>query len=107
MSIASVLPQDAERIKAEGNALFGKGDYANAIDKYTTAISIVPDNAILYANRSACYMALKRYGDARTDAKKATELDPSYSKGWGRLGAAFEVTTNDSTLSPRPVIARV
>lgn len=84
------LPQEAETLKAEGNALYTQGDHNNAIKKYTAAINIASDNAILFANRAACRLALKQYEQARKDAQKATELDPNYAKGWGRLGAAFE-----------------
>jgi len=57
----SALPQEIEMIKAEGNALFGKGEYSKAIEKYDAAIEKVTDNAILFANRAACYIGLRKY----------------------------------------------
>ena len=50
-----------ERLKAEGNALHSKGDYAKARSKYTEAIALDGENAVLYANRAAAYIALKQY----------------------------------------------
>ncbi|KAH9897927.1 TPR-like protein [Cubamyces lactineus] len=77
-----------ERLKAEGNALHSKGDYAKARSKYTEAIALDGENAVLYANRAAAYIALKQYLDAGSDAQRAVELDPNYSKAWARLAKA-------------------
>ncbi|KAI0375480.1 TPR-like protein [Pilatotrama ljubarskyi] len=83
-----------EQLKAEGNALHVKGDYAAARSKYTDAIKLELDgeNAVLYANRAATYIALKQYLDAGRDAQKAVEIDPDYGKAWARLAkATFEL----------------
>ncbi|KAH9945609.1 hypothetical protein B0H21DRAFT_694091 [Amylocystis lapponica] len=81
-------PAAAAQLKAEGNALFAKHDYPAAIDKYSKAIDVDSDNAVLYANRAACHLGLKQYLDAVSDAQKATALDPKYAKGWARLASA-------------------
>lgn len=44
----------AEQLKAEGNALFLQNDFVSAYQKYTEAISYDSKNAILYCNRAAC-----------------------------------------------------
>jgi Tfp pilus assembly protein PilF len=41
-------------------AFFAKKDYINAASKYSDAIAEEPNNAILYANRAACYSAMQR-----------------------------------------------
>ncbi|TDL17490.1 hypothetical protein BD410DRAFT_754403 [Rickenella mellea] len=53
-------------------------------------MSLDDTNPVLYANRAACSLQLKKFLDAASDAKKATELDPCYPKGWGRLAAAYQ-----------------
>ncbi|TCD61455.1 hypothetical protein EIP91_008412 [Steccherinum ochraceum] len=78
----------ADALKEEGNALFAKKDYEAAIRKYTEALKLDENNAVLHANRSACSFNRKRYQDAMTDARRATEIDPSYSKEWSRAAAA-------------------
>lgn len=50
---------DAAALKAEGNKLFLQKDYPAAIQKYTAAINADGQNAVLYANRAACYLSLK------------------------------------------------
>ncbi|KAF8126941.1 hypothetical protein EV363DRAFT_1346694 [Boletus edulis] len=44
----------AAQLKEQGNALFIKKDFVRAHDKYTEAIAIDGQNAVLHANRSAC-----------------------------------------------------
>ena len=48
------LKSRAEAIKEDGNALFTKGKYKAAYQKYPEAIELDGTNAILYANRAAC-----------------------------------------------------
>jgi Flp pilus assembly protein TadD len=50
----------ADRLKAEGNTLFQQRKYDHARDKYTAAIELDGENAILYANRAACELSLKK-----------------------------------------------
>ncbi|KAJ6512834.1 hypothetical protein C8R45DRAFT_961512 [Mycena sanguinolenta] len=81
-------------LKAQGNALFGAKNFAEAEKKYTLAIEASDETAdskelaVLYANRAACRLSLKRYMDADADAKKATNLDPTYAKAYARLATA-------------------
>ncbi|TCD68826.1 hypothetical protein EIP91_009693 [Steccherinum ochraceum] len=90
-------PADASaaQLKDAGNALFAKKDYEAANDKYTEALKLDENNAVLYANRSACFYNVKRYLDAASDANRATELDPTYAKAWSRLAAAYAAIGNE------------
>lgn len=56
------MSQDTKsaQLKAEGNTLFLQGQYGLASVKYEEAIDAGGDNAILYANRAACFLSLKR-----------------------------------------------
>jgi stress-induced-phosphoprotein 1 len=58
-------------------------------DKFTQAISVQPDNHILYSNRSAAYASKKDWDNALADAEKTTQIKPDWPKGWGRKGAAL------------------
>ncbi|GAM35578.1 chaperone activator [Talaromyces pinophilus] len=78
----------ADALKAEGNKAFSTKDYATAIDKFTQAIAIEPQNHVLYSNRSAVYAATSEYQKALDDANKAIEIKPDWAKGWSRKGAA-------------------
>ena len=50
----------AQELKKEGNAFFAEGEWSVAYDKYAEAIQLDGQNAILYANRAACAIHLKK-----------------------------------------------
>ncbi|RDW61210.1 Hsp90 cochaperone STI1 [Aspergillus mulundensis] len=79
----------ADALKAEGNKAFAAKDYPTAIDKFTQAIELDATNHVLYSNRSAVYAAQQEYEKALTDAEKAVEIKPDWSKGHQRKGAAY------------------
>lgn len=64
-------------------------DYAGAIEKYTSAIALDATNPVYWSNRAAAHGAQGSHELAITDAEEATRLDPSFSKGWSRLGHAY------------------
>ncbi len=53
--------QLAASLKDAGNRLFTQKNYQAAHEEYTKAIALDPQNAILWANRSACHLSLKQY----------------------------------------------
>lgn len=84
----------AEELKNQGNLLFSSGNFEEAVDIFTLAISSDPTNAVLYSNRSAAFASLKQWTSAIEDGKKTTELRPEWGKGWSRLGAALQGNGN-------------
>ncbi|KAJ6576827.1 thioredoxin-like protein [Mycena sp. CBHHK59/15] len=91
------LPEEAEAAKVAGNAFYKDGRYAEAIEKYTAAISIAPNSAALYGNRAIAYLkSMPPNSDlALADAQKATEVEPKWGKGYFRLGEALEALDKD------------
>lgn len=79
----------ADELKALGNKAIADKNFDDAIDKFTQAIAIQPENHILYSNRSAAYASKKEWDSALKDAEKTTEIKPDWAKGWGRKGAAL------------------
>jgi tetratricopeptide (TPR) repeat protein len=53
-----------EALKAQGNALYKRGQYAAAARLYSQAIELAPEAAAYYGNRSACYMVLGEFAKA-------------------------------------------
>ncbi|QLQ82207.1 hypothetical protein HG537_0G04620 [Torulaspora globosa] len=90
----NIPPEDAETkakaeaLKLEGNKAMASRDFELAVKKYTEAIAVLPTNAVYFANRAAAYSSLKAYEEAVKDAESAIKTDPSYSKGYSRLGYA-------------------
>jgi len=56
------VADEVNSLKAEGNALYGKKQFYEAIEKYTHAIALDDANVALYSNRSAAYTSLQSYG---------------------------------------------
>jgi len=72
--------------KNAGNRAFTQGKFDIAIQHYTEAINILPENHILYSNRSAAYTQLKDLDKALLDAEKCIELSSDFPKGHFRKG---------------------
>ncbi|KAG8812181.1 hypothetical protein FRC17_002147, partial [Serendipita sp. 399] len=83
------LSGKSQELKDAGNTEFRKGNFKKALELYSKACNLVPNNAVLWANSAACSLHLKRYADAEAQARKAIAADSSYAKGFGRLGAAL------------------
>jgi tetratricopeptide (TPR) repeat protein len=52
---------EGERLKAIGNELYQRGKYVDALNKYTEGAKNDPTNPLIYANRAAVHLAMKRY----------------------------------------------
>jgi Flp pilus assembly protein TadD len=60
--MTTATPTTLSQLKDQGNQLCRQKDYANAITKFTEAIELDgSSNAILFTNRAACYLGLKKY----------------------------------------------
>jgi tetratricopeptide (TPR) repeat protein len=79
---------EAERCRAEGNALFAKKEYERACQMYGEAIQYDPRKAEYYSNRSACHLLLGQPESALRDAAFAHALRPGWPKASYRLSAA-------------------
>lgn len=77
--MACSLPQAAQ-LKTQGNEALKQNNLAEAIQLYTEAIGLDPDNHILYSNRSAAYAKDEKFDLALTDAEKTVELKPDWAK---------------------------
>ncbi|CUA68298.1 DnaJ homolog subfamily C member 7 [Pongo abelii] [Rhizoctonia solani] len=68
------LTAQAEVIKERGNDQFRKGQYESAIESYSKAISLNPNEPSYLTNRAASYMALKKFAPALADCQTAASL---------------------------------
>ena len=79
----------AEQKKEEGNGFFRTKDYDKAIVAYTEGIKYNGGNQILWGNRCACFLKLKKWDAAVFDASAALHIDATWLKVRVRLGQAF------------------
>ncbi|XP_075497059.1 uncharacterized protein LOC142534044 isoform X2 [Primulina tabacum] len=79
----------AETFKSQGNKAMQSKLYKEAIELYTFAIALFADHAVYFCNRAAAYAQIYRYAEAVQDCLKSIEINPNYSKAYGRLGFAY------------------
>ncbi|CAL9708265.1 unnamed protein product [Knipowitschia caucasica] len=105
---------DPIQLKDEGNKFFQNGDVDKAIECYTKAAKECKDKktlAIIYRNRSACYLKQEKYSCAASDATKAIDVDAADIKALyrrcqaleklGKLDQAFKDVQRCATIEPK------
>ncbi|XP_056132633.1 small glutamine-rich tetratricopeptide repeat-containing protein alpha [Lampris incognitus] len=80
---------EAEQLKTDGNDQMKVENFQAAVEFYSKAIVINPQNAVYYCNRAAAYSKLGNYAGAVQDCELAIGIDPNYSKAYGRMGLAL------------------
>lgn len=65
------LTAKAEAFKNKGNDEFKRGNYTDAIEKYTEAIECCPSNPAYFTNRCIAYIKLEKFDEAMGDCKLA------------------------------------
>lgn len=79
----------AQDFKNKGNDFFKGGKYNEAVEWYSKAVAVDPNNETLYSNRAASFSALNKHPEALADAEKCIQLKPSWVKGHFRKGIAL------------------
>ncbi|XP_072549801.1 outer dynein arm-docking complex subunit 4 isoform X2 [Salminus brasiliensis] len=66
---------------AEGDQLFYKREYAKAMESYSTALTLQPDDRNCLVARSKCYVKMGDSENALRDAEASLKEDKSFFKG--------------------------
>ncbi|VDP04904.1 unnamed protein product [Soboliphyme baturini] len=83
------MADKTSELKQKGNQALAESRFSDAIEFYSQAIALDPQNHVLYSNRSAAYAKAKRYEEALKDAEETIRLDKKWSKGYSRKVAAL------------------
>ncbi|CAF2969576.1 unnamed protein product [Rotaria sp. Silwood2] len=83
------MRQQADKFKNQGNEFIKQEKYKEALETYNAAIQIDSNNAIYYCNRAAAHNKLGNNDQALSDCFRSIEIDPNYSKVYGRLGVIY------------------
>ena len=67
---------------ARGNQYFGKGDYDQALQDYSQAIELDPNNAIAFYDRANVHSATRNYDRAIMDYGEAIRINPTYARAF-------------------------
>ncbi|RMC21806.1 hypothetical protein DUI87_02675 [Hirundo rustica rustica] len=79
----------ASQLRHEGNLLYKEKKLQAALQKYNEAVSLAPNDHLLYSNRSQINSTLKACEDALHDAETACRLQPYWLKGHLRKAQAL------------------
>ncbi|KAI3361487.1 hypothetical protein L3Q82_013639 [Scortum barcoo] len=93
---AEKTARDAERkaevrftaLKQEGNDFVKKGQYQDALGKYTECLKLKPEECAIYTNRALCYLKLERFTEAKQDCDAALKMEPTNKKAFYRRALA-------------------
>lgn len=80
--------EEATKYKNLGNECFSAKKYEEAIQHFSKAIELNPNDHVFFSNRSACFASLEQYEKALEDATRCVTLKPDWSKGYTRKGLA-------------------
>ncbi|XP_074588567.1 protein PHOX1-like [Curcuma longa] len=92
----TIFIEMAQENKEEGNKLFQRREYEDALLKYEKAIKLLPKNhidvAYVRSNMAACYMQMnpEEYHQAINECNLALEVVPNYSKALVKRAKCFE-----------------
>ncbi|KAJ4719683.1 Ankyrin repeat family protein [Melia azedarach] len=85
------IKKKAAEAKSRGDEAFKQKDYHMAVDCYTQAIDLDPNDATLFSNRSLCWIRLGQAEQALADAKACRAIRPNWPKACYREGAALRL----------------
>ncbi|XP_054616693.1 outer dynein arm-docking complex subunit 4 [Dunckerocampus dactyliophorus] len=66
---------------ADGGWLFLKGECEKAVESYTTALTLKPDDKSCFVGRSKCYLKMGQYDKALKDAEASLQEDQTFFEG--------------------------
>jgi len=85
---ASSSSSSSNKYKEEGNKLFMKRNYKEAIEAYTKALE-KSISSTHYTNRALCYFKLQQWSTTIDDCRRAIELDPHSVKAYFFMGQSM------------------
>lgn len=79
-----------------GNGFWRRGDNDTAMEEYSEAIRLLPDNGQFYNDRGRLYAARDDYARAIADYDEAIRLNSGYSTAFNGRGLAYYFTGDDA-----------
>ncbi|XP_066480177.1 sperm-associated antigen 1 [Tiliqua scincoides] len=81
-------------LKNKGNEFVKKGEYEEALVKYSECMKLNSQECTIYTNRALCYLKLCRYEEARMDCDHVLQIDGSNIKALYRRALAYKGLQN-------------
>ncbi|XP_062147157.1 protein SGT1 homolog [Alnus glutinosa] len=87
--LSSDLQPIASELAEKAQEAFLDDNFQLAVDLYTQAIDLTPNDANLFADRSQTHLKLNKFTEAVADADRAIQINPSMAKAYQRKGTAY------------------
>jgi DnaJ family protein C protein 7 len=78
-----------DSLVAQAREKYSSKDFAAAHKRFSDALKLKPDDAMVLSNRAACSMMLGQYEHALFDCARAVYVDPEYSSAYMRRARAL------------------
>ncbi len=85
---------DWQKVLAEGNHELSMGNSEKAADIFAKKVSKYPNSAVCHVAMGKAYKRLGRIDDAKSEFRKATEVEPCCPDGFYELGVMQESDRN-------------
>ena len=82
--------KEADQLREKGNSAYKNSKLKEALDLYSRAIDLWPDDHLLFCNRALCHLKLGKPRNALEDCQKCLHLKPDYSKALQRKAWALQ-----------------
>ena len=92
---SSIVPTEeaikqSKKLFRDGERLYNRKKYDEAIKAYTEAIELTPNDYSLFNNRGVSYHTKGEFEKAIADYTKSVELNPYHFSAYNNRGAAYE-----------------
>lgn len=78
-----------------GNLHFDANQYADAIQAYTKALELKPDDPDVITDRAVMYRAIGDFKQAASELRRAADMDPKHLNSLMNLGVVLRYDLND------------
>jgi serine/threonine protein kinase len=94
-SVSAEIPSEealesANKFRREADNFFRRKRYEKAVEAYTKAIELNPNDFGIYNNRGIAFHAMKNFEKAIADYNRAADLNPYDFSAFNNRGAAYE-----------------
>jgi tetratricopeptide (TPR) repeat protein len=86
---AEDMTGDADAVFQRGVEYYQQGNFDEAIEAFSDAILLHPDDPDLYINRGSAYTSKRNFDAAIADYDKAIALNPEYAEAYAGRGAVY------------------
>ncbi|XP_068688329.1 uncharacterized protein [Montipora foliosa] len=89
--------EEANQFREQGNRAVQDKKFEEALQLYSRAIELSPDDHRLHSNRALCHLKLEKPKDALADCEKCLSLQPNFNKALQRKTWALRDLVNSGS----------